>query len=329
MRNTMYCLIFIIFISTNSYAEFALPKTTFEGNVFVRDDIYCKDISCGTPLLGAKMEFSIKDYVFNDSGVVYTDSSGYFKLTIDGCGKYVVKGTYRNVESTDSGFTVSGRCLLTGEKVVPISWALEKNEIDYPINSGNSSILSNNIEIIFNKFEEIYSEFIYPHVNTTFSDGFYYRKYSSSPVSDIGISMETEKIFYYWNNDWVFFSTLDEANKMLCEGRCFYSSPIPSVTKLVFDKSNSKKIKISTHFKSNNGSAIDKVFWKITSPSGITYKHSYDTKNNYKKGSAYTIRTYSKYNVFDRGGIYSIETYVENENGVKSPIYKEKLDIDI
>ena len=202
MKIIIYCLLFIIFTSINSYAAISFPKTTFEGHVFIRKNINCKNVSCGTPAVDAKLEFSIDDNILNDSGMVYTDSSGYYKLTLNGCGKYEVKGTYKNIESNNYGRTVSGRCRMLGEKVTPLSWAIEESELD--TYDSNNSASYNKIEVIFNQLEATYSNFIYPHENTTSSDGYYYRRYRFSPVSDISINMETGSIWYYWNKEWIF-----------------------------------------------------------------------------------------------------------------------------
>ena len=126
-----------------------------------------------------------------------------------------------------------------------------------------------------------------------------------------------------------FFSTLDNANKTLCNRKCYSIEDAPSVTKLIFDKSLNGKIIIETYSKSNYGSAIDKIYWKIISPSGKIYERLYDTKNNYKKGYSYATRTYSNYDVFDRDGTYTIETYVINEDDIKSSMHRETVYIDI
>ncbi len=96
----------------------------------------------------------------------------------------------------------------------------------YAVSYVNTSAITSNpnemkAEVIFNKIEEVYSGFVYPHADTTSSNGFYSRSYENSPVPYVRINMETGEIWYLWNNDWVYFLTLDEANETLCNNLCF------------------------------------------------------------------------------------------------------------
>jgi hypothetical protein len=74
---------------------------------------------------------------------------------------------------------------------------------------------------IFEKLETLYAEYIYPQAKTKETRNYFLREYEDSPVSAVMIDKSVEKIWYFFNHDWHYFTTLDGANKSLCAGECF------------------------------------------------------------------------------------------------------------
>lgn len=88
------------------------------------------------------------------------------------------------------------------------------------------------VEIIFDELESLYGDSLPPgDVTTPDDDGNYYRSYSSV-VELVRIEGASGEIWYFFEDEWKYFSTLDEANFFLCDGGCFNdpfsgSSPPP------------------------------------------------------------------------------------------------------
>ncbi|MCK5871705.1 MAG: CAP domain-containing protein [Methylococcales bacterium] len=76
-------------------------------------------------------------------------------------------------------------------------------------------------DAIFNQLEKTYSQYLFPKANTVETRSYYLRQYTSSPVSDMIIDKEVGTIWYYFNHEWHYFATLEEANISLCSGHCF------------------------------------------------------------------------------------------------------------
>lgn len=103
----------------------------------------------------------------------------------------------------------------------------------------------------------------------------------------------------------------------------------PSATNLTFTTSVDTQIAIKTSYNYNSGSAIDRVFWKIISPSGKTYTKDFDTSyNGYNYYETLTLK-YADEDVFDQDGTYTVETYVTNLNGLVSTTHSETVYITL
>ncbi|MCK5855734.1 MAG: hypothetical protein KAG56_10975, partial [Sulfurovaceae bacterium] len=68
----------------------------------------------------------------------------------------------------------------------------------------------------------------------------------------------------------------------------------PSIVSLEIEK-QSDSIKIKAYYISNDGSAIDFSYLKITNPIGKTYTYKYDNEPNYKEGWVTFSRNYKDY----------------------------------
>ena len=190
------------------------------------------------------------------------------------------------------------------------------------INNGSSDVLINQGDFsashIINIFYEKEKNYFGKKIGNNYSCFSSYTCQNFSNGEKIAVSHKDLYIYLYNGFEWVNYGLIDDISPINT------TKNHPTVTKLVFDHNN-KRVKIKTYYNSNNGSSIDKIYLKIINSSGIIHKYSYDTKNNYKKGTSTITRTYSKYKVFDRTGTYTIEVYVENENGVKSSVYTKTV----
>ncbi len=93
----------------------------------------------------------------------------------------------------------------------------------------------------------------------------------------------------------------------------------PGVEKLEADVSNPYKVVLKTTFYSGlSMTSIDKIYWKITSPTGKVHEDLYDPQELYTEGSATYNMQYSQLDVFDIDGTYKIESYVIDTVGRKS-----------
>ncbi len=102
----------------------------------------------------------------------------------------------------------------------------------------------------------------------------------------------------------------------------------PVISNLELEIVENNKLKMTTHYDANNDTAIDYIYWKVTSPSGEIHEHSFNTVVNHTNGSASRTMPYDTNDVFDIDGMYTVESYVINENGVKSDIYTKNIYID-
>ncbi len=104
----------------------------------------------------------------------------------------------------------------------------------------------------------------------------------------------------------------------------------PVVSSIDFDKSVSTELKITTNYDPSGGTAVDFVFWKVTSPSGKTYTYDWDTTTNYTTAAlAWLTLEYATIDVFDQDGTYTVETYVTNESGLVSTTYSDTVYLDV
>ncbi len=147
------------------------------------------------------------------------------------------------------------------------------------------------------------------------------RTYELYDVFDVDGTYTIES--YVKNEDGTLGSLYSEATYITLLVAPVPSNEKPEVTAITFDQSDSSEIKIITHFNANDGSAIDYVYWTITSPNGKTYSYEYDMLTNYLDGWASITRTYELYDVFDVDGTYTIESYVKNEDGTLGSLYSE------
>lgn len=124
-----------IIFSNSALAVFGWPETAIEGYVFIRDDPNCKDVTCGEPVQGAKISISLpedKISLWTESST-YSDASGHFETDyVLGCGKVEMVFEYQNLYEMLDEYNAS--CLMTGEKTVTVTWAIDRWEL-----SGSSS----------------------------------------------------------------------------------------------------------------------------------------------------------------------------------------------
>ena len=75
-------------------------------------------------------------------------------------------------------------------------------------------------EIIFNELELKYPMYLSPQSHTEKKGEYFYRYYTSS-VKYVAIGINSHEIWYFYNDEWFYFSTLEEANVLLCSsGGC-------------------------------------------------------------------------------------------------------------
>ena len=104
----------------------------------------------------------------------------------------------------------------------------------------------------------------------------------------------------------------------------------PGVEKLEADISDPYKMILKTTFYSGlSMTPIDKIYWKITSPTGKVHEDLYDPQEQYTEGSATYNLQYGQSDVFDTDGTYKIESYVIDTEGRKSStkIINQYIDI--
>jgi len=102
----------------------------------------------------------------------------------------------------------------------------------------------------------------------------------------------------------------------------------PIVTDIGFDTNDPNYLlKITTSYATNDDSAIDYVYWRVTSPSGKQDDQTYYI-SNYSIDFA-TLGMKFKTSVFDEDGIYTVETYVQNKDSISSDYYTETIYIDV
>ena len=289
MKKSYLSVFFLALLAPNISYAFNGSKTYSNGTSYdISIDIENKEYCV---FVGGQEGCSDLYVTENNSSNIKFHTSPYFNPTC----KHSFDGKY--LEGLISGNFSNPNCADTSSG----SWSVNVPYIQENV------VLNENVEIIFNKLEELYSKFIYPHKSTSVKGDDFIRSYIDSPVSYVSISQsEPNDIRYYHNNKLNYFNTLSGANSKLCNNTCFNS---------ILENSEMEK-RSPTMVSPNNGVATkislkkDHNYFKFEVEPGYYYSFIVNTNSTQhiigSKGAPYLV---------DNSGYQSLV------NGVPKPNY--------